>query len=77
MKIIGKLIEDNNFVDSPNRVDTLKQAFSYAVEHDLLTKNPDTEYAKEISEARSADEVAQVNRKYFPSSSGGGGFFGR
>jgi len=65
--IIGKIIAENNLVDAEDKVAALELAYSHARENDLLVENPDTAYQRELQEARSAEEITAVNRKYFSS----------
>ena len=72
METIGKIVEENNWVDSEDKVAALEAAYNAAKENGLLVENPDTAYQRELQEARSAEEITPVNHKYF-----GTGLFNR
>jgi hypothetical protein len=73
--IIGQLLVENNLIDAEDKVAALERAFNHARENNLLGANPDTEYQRELQEARSPEEINAVNHKYFGGS--GSGLFNR
>ena len=42
------------------------------LDNDLIVENPDTTYARELSDAQSPEQIDEVNRKFF-----GSGIFNR
>jgi len=69
---IGQILVENNLIGAEDKVAALELAYNHARENNLLGENPDTTYARELSEARSPEEINSVNHKYF-----GSGIFNR
>jgi len=70
--LLGGILVEKGLVDSEDKLAALEIAYDHAVKNDLLTANPETEYQRELQDARSAEEVNAVNHKYF-----GTGLFNR
>jgi hypothetical protein len=69
--ILGTLITENALIDQPSAA-TLAKIWNHMKENNLAVENADTTYQRELSEARSAEEINAVNHKYF-----GSGIFNR
>jgi hypothetical protein len=72
--LLGRLIEESGLTGQPS-AETLAAAWAHMKENNLTLDNPDNAYAREMSEAQSAAEIAAINARYFRGS--GSGLFGR
>jgi|SRR6267378_1017086 len=70
--LIGQILIENQWIDAEDKVAALELAYNHARENNLLGENPDTTYARELSEAQSPEQINAVNHKFF-----GSGLFNR
>jgi hypothetical protein len=73
LEIAGRLIQENGLVDQPS-AEALAAVWAAMKENGLAVENPDTAYQRELSEARSAEDITRVNDKYFRGGSSSGLF---
>jgi hypothetical protein len=68
---LGRIIIEQN-LDHSDPLRALEHAYDYARKNNMLVENPDVAYHHEMQAARSHEDIARVNHKYF-----GTGLFNR